>query len=68
VKPLTFTLSGVGRGLGEMGDDLTIVQHKAFQNCHNESSLYNEYILIKMENKSVFRYVIRNPDVFDPSF
>jgi hypothetical protein len=33
------------------GGDLTNVQCKPIQNCHNESSLYNEYILIKMGEK-----------------
>jgi hypothetical protein len=31
------------------GDDLTNVQCKPIWNCHNEFSLYNEYILIKMK-------------------
>jgi hypothetical protein len=38
---------GVERGDG--GGVLTNVQCKAIQNCHNESPLYNEYILIKMK-------------------
>jgi hypothetical protein len=29
------------------GDDATNVQYKSNWNCHYESSLYNEYILIK---------------------
>jgi hypothetical protein len=29
------------------GGNLINVQCKTIQNCHNESSLYNEYILIK---------------------
>jgi hypothetical protein len=39
----------VGKGLrGRVGgDDLTNVQYKLIQNCHNESLLHNEYILIK---------------------
>jgi hypothetical protein len=31
--------------------DITNVQWKPIQNCHNESPLYNEYILIKMGKK-----------------
>jgi hypothetical protein len=31
--------------------NLTNVQCKAIQNCHNESSLYNEYILKKKRRK-----------------
>jgi hypothetical protein len=39
----------LGGGLvGEMvGVDLNNVQYKPIWNCHNESSLYKEYILIK---------------------
>jgi hypothetical protein len=29
------------------GGDVTNVQYKSSQNCHYESPLYNEYILIK---------------------
>jgi hypothetical protein len=39
---------------GDCWGDLTNVQYKATQNCHNESPLYNEYILIKIEEKEVF--------------
>jgi hypothetical protein len=38
-------LQGVRDGEG----DLAKVQCKAVQNWHNESSLYNEYMLIKMK-------------------
>jgi hypothetical protein len=31
--------------------DLTNVQYKPIWNCHNESPLYNEYILIKKSKK-----------------
>jgi hypothetical protein len=31
--------------------DLTNVQYKSIWNCHNESSLYNEYTLIKIKKK-----------------
>jgi hypothetical protein len=54
MKPLAIALSGARRGLEE-GDgkgDLTNVQCKAIQNCHNESPMYNESILIKMGKKS----------------
>jgi hypothetical protein len=46
-------LSGVRRGLTEGGSGgyLTNVQCKAIWNCHNESFLYNEYVLIR-EKKS----------------
>jgi hypothetical protein len=47
-KPLSITLSGTGKGQGERdaGRDLTNVQYKCTWNCHNESPLYNEYIMI----------------------
>jgi hypothetical protein len=49
IKPLGIALHEVEKGLsmGNGGGDLTNVQCKAIQNCHNESLLYNEYILIK---------------------
>jgi hypothetical protein len=37
-----------GKGKGDDEGNLTNVQYKAIQNCHNESPLYNKYILIKM--------------------
>jgi hypothetical protein len=48
-KPLAIALSGVGRRLRgrDSGGDRTNVQYKPIWNCHNESPLYNEYILIK---------------------
>jgi hypothetical protein len=36
------------------GSNLANVQCKAIWNCHNESSLYNEYVLIKMK-KNFFK-------------
>jgi hypothetical protein len=36
-------------GEGDSGGYLINVQCKAIQNCHNESLLYNECMLIKME-------------------
>jgi hypothetical protein len=33
------------------GGDLTNVLSKSIQNCHNETTLYNEYILIKMKKR-----------------
>jgi hypothetical protein len=56
MKPLAIALSGVGRELreGKCGGNLTNVQCKAIQNCHNESPLYNEYILLKMGGKVGF--------------
>jgi hypothetical protein len=48
-KPLAVALSGAGRWLRgrDGGGDLTNVQYKPIQNCHYESPLYNEYIIIK---------------------
>jgi hypothetical protein len=53
MKALATVLSGVGRGLREVhvGGELTNVQCKAIWNCHNESLLYNEYMLIKMKKR-----------------
>jgi hypothetical protein len=48
-KCLKWGGEGVDRG---NGSDLTNVQFKPIQNCHNESSLYNTYILIKMGGKN----------------
>jgi hypothetical protein len=47
-KLLGIALSGVGRRLRgrDRGGDLTNVQYKPIWNCHNKSTLYNEYILI----------------------
>jgi hypothetical protein len=49
MKPLAIALSGAGKALqgGNGGGDITN-KCKLIQNCHNESSLYNEYILTKM--------------------
>jgi hypothetical protein len=45
----------VGRGgvveRGDGGGNLTNVQSKATGNCHSESPLYNEYVLIKIKEK-----------------
>jgi hypothetical protein len=50
-----MALSGVRRGLRgrDNGGNVTSVQYKSNQNCHNEPSLYNEYILIKIHKKYV---------------
>jgi hypothetical protein len=50
MKPLAIALSGTGRRLRERDDRGSInnVQYKSNWNCHYESSLYNEYILIKL--------------------
>jgi hypothetical protein len=40
-------------GRGDGGENLTNVQCKAIGNWHNESSLYNEYMLIKMKTKYI---------------
>jgi hypothetical protein len=52
-KPLAIALGGAGMGLRgrDYGDNVTNVQYKSNQNCHYESLLYNEYILIKNYNK-----------------
>jgi hypothetical protein len=53
MKPLSIVLSVAGRKWrGEGRSKLTIVRCKAIWNCHNESSLYNEYIANKQEKKS----------------
>jgi hypothetical protein len=45
---------GVCKEWGDSGGNLTNVQCKAIQNCHNESTTpYNEYILIKMREKKL---------------
>jgi hypothetical protein len=57
MKPLAIALSGSVRGSWGEGDDggnLANVQCKAIQNCHNESPLYNEYMLIKVKKISTF--------------
>jgi hypothetical protein len=46
------TLLGVGSGRG----DLTNIQCKAILNCHNESPLYNEYMLIKNWKKPLLKW------------
>jgi hypothetical protein len=47
-EPLVMVLSGVRMSKRRDGGcDLTNVQCKAIWNCHNGSSLYSEYILIK---------------------
>jgi hypothetical protein len=54
MKPRVIALNGVERGVkgGRWWDDLINVQCKPIQNCHNESLLYSEYILIKMKKKT----------------
>jgi hypothetical protein len=53
MKSLIGALCGIGREWwwGEEGVDLTNVQCKVIQNCHNKSPLYNEYMIIKLEEK-----------------
>jgi hypothetical protein len=53
IKPLAIALRWVGRGSRQRdcGGNLTNVQCKPILNCHNESPLYNEFILIKMKEK-----------------
>jgi hypothetical protein len=51
MKPLAFALSGAEKGRDVEGGegDITNVQSKSIWNCHNESPLNYEYILIKMK-------------------
>jgi hypothetical protein len=59
MKPLASVLRGAGRRLWDggtqeekvAGGDLTSVQCKPIQNCHNKYPLYNKYILTKMKKK-----------------
>jgi hypothetical protein len=53
MKPLAVALSGAWRESRweDGGGNLTKVQCKPIGKCHNESPLYNEYILIKMNKK-----------------
>jgi hypothetical protein len=52
MKPLAIVLNCTGGASGgACGDHLTNVQPKAIWNCHNESPMNNEYILIKWEKK-----------------
>jgi hypothetical protein len=46
-KPLAIAVSGVGKALRgrDDGGNINNVQYKSNQNCHDESPLYNEYIL-----------------------
>jgi hypothetical protein len=51
--------TGMARAGGDEGGNLTNVQCQAIQNCHNESSLYNEYLLIKMKkNKTEWGQIV----------
>jgi hypothetical protein len=55
MKPLAISLSEVGKGLKGRngGGDLIDVQYKPIWNCHSESPLYNEYILIKIKKRKI---------------
>jgi hypothetical protein len=55
-KSLTIALSGAGRMLRgrECKGDLNNLQYRHVWNCHNESSLYKEYILIKIYFKKSY--------------
>jgi hypothetical protein len=46
--------------------DLFNVQSKIIQNCHNESSMYNEYMLIKIRRKRIPPKTLERGDVFVP--
>jgi hypothetical protein len=54
LRNLANALSGVGRGLRwrDDGGNINNVQHKSNWNCHYESPLYNEYILIKKKSQT----------------
>jgi hypothetical protein len=61
MKSLIIALSEVGRELAERngGGDPTKVNCEAIWNCHNESRLYNEHILIRMVG-NVLKYLVGN--------
>jgi hypothetical protein len=44
---------------GDGGGNLTDVQGKAIWNCHNESLLYNEHMLIKITKKNKQKEKVR---------
>jgi hypothetical protein len=47
MKPLAIVLNGEEEAdVERWGNDPTNVHCKPIQNCHNQSSMYNEYILI----------------------
>jgi hypothetical protein len=48
-KPLAIALGGarIRSRRRDSGSELTNVQYKPIGNCHNESPLYNKYILIE---------------------
>jgi hypothetical protein len=48
-----FKLGGEEVKGGGGGEDLTNVQCKLIRNCHNESLLYHENILIKMKENEL---------------
>jgi hypothetical protein len=64
-KPLAIALSGAWRGLRgrDGGGDLTNVQHKPIWNHHNESPMYNKYILMKNRTLITPHIVIRTLDM-----
>jgi hypothetical protein len=49
-KPVAIAVNWMGRVLkrGDDGNNVNNVQYKSNWNCHCESPLYNEYILIKI--------------------
>jgi hypothetical protein len=60
MKPFTIVFSGEEGVEGpDGGDDLTSVQCKTIHNCHNESSLYNEYMLIKIFKTTIMMYYLK---------
>jgi hypothetical protein len=60
-KPLAIAFSGVWRGLRgkDNGNNVTNVQYKSNQNCHYESPLHNEYILIKIYFKKLEQWELQ---------
>jgi hypothetical protein len=61
IKPLTISLSEVGRRLRgiDNGSNVNNVQHKSNQNCHYEYPPDNKYILIKnFKNNPTNRFIV----------
>jgi hypothetical protein len=68
MKPLANCFKWGGEG-GDGGGKLTNVQCKAIWKCHNESPLYNAYILINWEKyiskqKKMWKNCLKNIILF----
>jgi hypothetical protein len=59
MKPLAIALSEAVRGFRGRDDrgDLTNIQCKPIQNCHNESLLCNEYIIIRIKQNLLSSHI-----------